>query len=95
MTYFWRWVLRWNLLWAAAFCLVVATLQAQEAWERDHEAGAKAAKGAHFAEAEKLLLRSADEARQAGAVTPLLARSLLDLGEVYRSEGNTLPVTCG
>jgi hypothetical protein len=87
VTLFWRWVLRWNLFWAATFCLVVVTLHAQEAWERDHEAGAKAAKGAHFAEAEKLLSRSADETRQTGAVTPLLARSLLDLGEVYRSEG--------
>ena len=58
-------LLQWHLGWAAAFCLVAAMLQAQEAWERDHEAGAKAAKAAHFVEAEGLLLRSADEARAA------------------------------
>ena len=85
------WVSRWNLGWAAAFCLVAVTLQAQEAWERDHEAGAKAAKAAHFVEAEGLLLRSADEARKTATAAPLLARSLLDLGEVYRSEGKYAP----
>src|ERR1700693_1961772 len=85
------WVLRWNLRRAAVFCLVVTTLQAQEAWERDHEAGVKAAKAAHFYEAEGLLLRSADDARKTSAVSPLLARSLLDLGEVYRSEGKYAP----
>jgi len=84
------WVSRWNLGWAAALCLVAVTLQAQEAWERDHEAGVKAAKAAHFSEAEGLLLGSADQARKT-ATAPLLARSLLDLGEVYRSEGKYAP----
>jgi tetratricopeptide (TPR) repeat protein len=83
--------LQWGLGCAAAFCLLVTTLQGQEAWERDHEAGAKAAKAAQFVEAEGLLLRSADEARKAATVSPLLARSLLDLGEVYRSEGKYAP----
>jgi tetratricopeptide (TPR) repeat protein len=59
----------------------------QQAWEQAHEAGAKAAKQAHFAEAERLLLRSEQEARRAGETSPLLARSLLDLAEVYRTEG--------
>ena len=84
-------LLQWHLGLAAAFCLVGAMLQAQEAWERDHEAGAKAGEAAHFVEAEGLLLRSADEARKTATAAPLLARSLLDLGEVYRSEGKYAP----
>src|SRR5205823_2426546 len=84
-------LLQWNPGWAAAFCLVAITLQAQEAWERDHDAGVKAAKAAQFSEAEGLLLRSADEARKTATAASLLARSLLDLGEVYRSEGKYAP----
>ena len=63
---------------------------AQENWQREHNSGAKAAKAANFAEAETLLSRSADEARKAGNAN-LLARSLLDIGEVYRSEGKYTP----
>jgi hypothetical protein len=38
-------------------------------------------------EAEKLLSDSVEEARRQAAVSPLLARSLADLAEVYRTEG--------
>ena len=60
---------------------------AQTTWERDHGAGVKAAKAAHFGEAEKLLSDSVEEARRQAAVSPLLARSLVELAEVYRTEG--------
>lgn len=74
----------------AMVCLATSTLRAQENWQREHNSGAKAAKAANFAEAEKLLSQSADEARKAGNAN-LLARSLLDLAEVYRSEGKYTP----
>jgi hypothetical protein len=70
-------------------------LYAQEAWQRDHNAAVKAAK---FAEADKLFLRSADEARKGGN-SSLLACSLLDLAEVVAAKVNThwlsLPMTRG
>jgi tetratricopeptide (TPR) repeat protein len=83
----WQRILKWNLGLATSISLMFTAVYAQDAWERDHEDGVKAARAAHFADAEKLLSQSADEARKDGAVNPLLARSLLDLGEVYRSEG--------
>ena len=74
----------------AMVCLATSTLPAQENWQREHNSGAKAAKAANFAEAETLLSQSADEARKAGNAN-LLARSLVDLAEVYRSEGKYTP----
>ena len=65
----------------------LGTTLAQEQWEKDHEGGVKAAKEARFAVAEELLLKSATEARRDAQVSPLLGRSLLDLAEVYRTEG--------
>lgn len=40
----------------AMLCLATGTLHAQQNWQRDHNAGAKAAKAANSAEAERLLL---------------------------------------
>jgi hypothetical protein len=55
------WHLPGPLAWIGAISLLATSLHAQEAWKRDHDAGAKAAKAAHFAEAETLLSKSADE----------------------------------
>src|SRR5437660_1757534 len=74
----------WLSLWLG---LAVASAGAQEAWQRVHEAGSRAAKEARFADAEKLLSQSVREARHLSELSPLLARSLLDLAEVYRTEG--------
>jgi hypothetical protein len=57
------------------------------AWQRAHAAGSRAAKEPRFADAEKLLSQSVDEARRLSELSPLLGRSLLDLGELYRTEG--------
>ena len=60
---------------------------AQTEWERAHETGVQAAAQSHFSEAEKLLSQSLTIARRSAQVSPLVARSLLDLAEVYRTEG--------
>src|SRR5882672_6003123 len=72
-----------------AACLMVLSMpsSAQVAWEHLHESGVKAAREVRFADAERLLFGSVTEARKNGAINRLLARSLLDLAEVYRTEG--------
>jgi tetratricopeptide (TPR) repeat protein len=74
-------------VWLGLCLTLVGAALAQEAWQQAHEAGVKAAKEARFAAAEKLLSQSIRQTRSSGTINALLARSLLDLAEVYRTEG--------
>src|SRR5262245_41595665 len=59
----------------------------QELWEQTHEAGVKASKESRFADAEKLLGQSLQIAHRSTSLAPFLGRNLIDLAEVYRTEG--------
>jgi len=84
---------RRNFKWAVGIVLFIllisAFLAAQDSWKSSEEAAARASRAARFGEAEKLLsanLQSADTFPPKDARRP---RTLFDLAEVYRAEGNT------
>src|SRR4051812_24461383 len=60
---------------------------AAQNWESVHDAGVKASKESRFPEAEKLLAQSLDIARHSSEMSPILGRNLIDMAEVYRTEG--------
>jgi tetratricopeptide (TPR) repeat protein len=78
--------LRSIALTSLAGCLFTGVCHSQLDWQKAHEAGVKAAKGAQLAEAENYLTRSVAKARGDKNAAPLV-RSLVDLGQVFRSEG--------
>ena len=69
-----------------AFSLT-ALCTAQETWNKVHEAGMKATRESRFADAEKSLSQSLTIARHAPELVIVLGRNLIDLAEVYRTEG--------
>src|SRR5271157_423606 len=70
-------------------------LTGQDSWKATEEAAARAAKAAHFDEAEKLLTTNWRLAETLPAKDPRRPRTAFDLAEIYRAEGKysqALPV---
>ena len=79
--------LKLAVLAGSLFLVVSARSASEDLWKVSETAAAKAAKSAHFAEAERLLSANLNLAGNLGPKDPRRPRTLFDLAEVYRAEG--------
>jgi hypothetical protein len=81
--------LKLAVLAGSLFLVVSARSAGEDLWKVSETAAAKAAKSAHFAQAERLLSANLNLAGNLRPKDPRRPRTLFDLAEVYRRKAST------